>query len=221
MNYQCQTGAKDCFPACFRNAMLHFGISVTPALHKRLEVFNNGTESCSIHASEERLELYPRSLNKFIAEWSWALGHKNDMENILPEPELWAKYLLEIGIELEARNGPIENKKVIIDALQNNKIVVCDIWIPSIDFPDSKNKHYVLIAGLERGTLLIHDPLPANWSSKFVSEKVIYRKNECGTNFEIDCDYFFSDEINYMKPKPNPQRSDCDYSFLIISLKSK
>ena len=217
MNYQCQTGTQDCFPTCFRNAMLHLGIAVTPVLMKRLAIFNNGTENCTIHASQERLETYPRSLNKLIAEWNWALGHKNDTGSFLPQPEAWAIYLLEMGIDLEARNGPIENKNVIIDALHKNKIAICDIWIPSTGIPDSKSKHYVLIAELAGGKLLIHDPLPANWNSQFDSEKVEYTKNECGTNYEIDSDYFFSEEINYMKPKPNPQRSDCDYSFLLLS----
>ena len=217
MNYQSQTGTKDCFPTCFRNAMLHLGVAVTPVLEKRLAVFNSGTESCTIHAAQERLEIYSRSLNKFIAEWNWASGHEDDTGNSLTEPEEWSKYLIGMGIDLEARNGPIENKKVIIDALNKNKVVICDIWIPSTGIPDSKSKHYVLIAELAGGKLLIHDPLPANWNSQFDSEKVEYTKNECGTNYEIDCDYFFSEEINYMKPKPNPKRSDCDYSFLIVS----
>lgn len=217
MNYQCQTGTKDCFPTCFRNAMLHFGIAVTPVLDKRLALFHYGTESCIIHASQERLEIYARSLNKFIAEWNWASGHKNDTGCSLTEPEAWATYLLEMGIDIEARNGPIENKNVIIHALAENKIAIGDVWIPSTDFPDSKSKHYVLIAGLSNGKLLIHDPLPDNWNNQFDSEKIKYTKNECGTNYEIDCDYFFSEEINTMKPKPNPKRTDCDYSFLIMS----
>jgi hypothetical protein len=197
--------------------MLHFGVTITPVLNKRLAIFNNSIESCTIHASQERLELYPRSLNKFVTEWNWALGHRNDTGSINPEPEAWAKYLLEQGIDLEARNGPIENKNVIIEALTENRIVICDIWIPSTDFPDSKCKHYVLIAGLANGKLFIHDPLPANRNIQFDSEKVEYNKNACGTNFEIDCDYFFNEEINYMKPKSSLQRSDCDYSFLILS----
>lgn len=217
MNYQSQTGTKDCFPTSFRNAMLHFGITVTPVLMERLAVFNNGTENCTIHVAQERLEIYSRSLNKFIAEWNWATCQRDGMGSSLTEPEEWAQYLIEIGIDIDARNGPIENKKVIIDSLNMNKVVICDIWIPSIDFPDSKSKHYVLLVKIANSKLFLHDPLPANWNRKFDSDKVTFAKNECGTNYVIDCDYFFSNEINYMKPKPNQKRSDCDYSFLIVS----
>jgi hypothetical protein len=217
MNYLSQSGPQDCFPTCFRNAMLHFGIPLTPELSKRLEVFNNGTERCPIHAAQERLEQYPRSLNKFIAEWNWASGQKNNTKNPRFKPEAWAKYLLETGIDLEARNGPIENKKVILDALSKNKIVICNIWIPSTDFPGSKCSHYVLLVGLAGGKLLVHDPLPADWNVKFNTNRVAYKKHELGVNFEIDCEYFFSNEINDIKPKLETKRSDSDYSFLILS----
>ncbi|MCP4763148.1 MAG: hypothetical protein GY870_15340, partial [archaeon] len=146
------------------------------------------------------------------------LEYEKNAKNFLPKPEEWAQYLLKMGIKIEARNGPIENKKIILEALGKKKLIICDIWIPSIDFPDSKSKHYILIVNSMNKKLFIHDPLPANWNRKINSQKVKYRKNECGTNFEIDCDYFFSEKIDTMKPKPCPQRSDCDYSFLILSI---
>lgn len=217
MNYHSQSGPQDCFPTCFQNALLHFGVPITPELSKRLAVFNNGTERCPIHAAQERLERYPRSLNKFIAEWNRASGQRDNTVKAHVEPEAWAKYLLEMGIDLEARNGPVENKKAILDALAKNKIVICNIWIPSTDFPGSKCSHYVLIVGLAGGKLLIHDPLPVDWNIKFDTNRVVYKKRESGVNFEIDCEYFFSNEINDMKPKPEIKRSDSDYSFLILS----
>lgn len=217
MNYYYQTGSRDCFPACFRNALLHCGVAITPVVIKRLAVFKNGIEHCPVHASQERLEIYPRSLNKFIAEWHWALGHKDDTGCSFTEPLAWARYLLEMGIHLEARNGPIENKRVILDALTKKKIVICDIWIPSPDFPDSSCKHYVLLVGSAGGKLLVHDPLPALLRHYIASDRIAYIKGSCGSNCEIDCDYFFSEEMGYMKPRPNPQRSDNDYSFLILS----
>jgi len=51
---------------------------------------------------------------------------------------------------------------------------------------------------------------------KYEHDWVDLQKGECDTNYEIDCDYFFSEEISYMKPKPNPKRSDCDYSLISI-----
>ena len=124
---------------------------------------------------------------------------------------------MEKGVDLELRNGPIEQRKLITSALTENKIAICEIWIPPADIPDSECKHDVLIVGLANHKLLIHDPLPANWDIQFDSDNVKYTKNECGANLEIDCDYFFSDEINYMKPKPNPFQTDYGYKFLLLS----
>jgi hypothetical protein len=45
------------------------GIALTPAVAKRLAVFNEGTQSCTIHAAEERFEeAYQRSIHKLLAE---------------------------------------------------------------------------------------------------------------------------------------------------------
>ena len=197
MNFLYQTGPKDCFPTCFSNAMLHLGIEIKPVLVKRLAIFKNGVESCTIYDTEERLEIYERSIHKFIAEWNWALRHKHETGCGVLEPEEWAKYLLEIGVDLEARNGPIEQKKVLIDALSKKKIAICEIWIPSADIPDSECKHDVLIVGIADAKLLIHDPLQENENIQLDSDNIKYTKHECGSNLKIECDYFFSEEINW------------------------
>jgi hypothetical protein len=201
--------------------MLHFGTEVTPALMKRLAVFNNGTESFTRYDVQEKQERYGRSIHKFMEEWHWASRTKNHTKNFpeqsYPEPEEWAKYLLETGIDIELRNGPIEQKNVIVDALIGNKLVICNIWIPSKDIPDAEYKHDVLIVGLAKGKLLIHDPLSANLNLRFDTDKAEYTKNKYGSNLEIDCDYFFSEEFNYMKPQPNPYRLEHGYKFLLLS----
>jgi hypothetical protein len=79
----------------FLNAMLYFEIPVFPALAKRLAVFNNGTENCTIYSSEEKLEQYERSIHKLISEWNWACGHKEGKISSIPTVETWAVYLLE------------------------------------------------------------------------------------------------------------------------------
>ena len=217
MNFQLQTGTKDCFPTCFGNAMFHFGVAMTPALQKRLALFKDGTESCTIYAPQERLENYERSIHKFAAEWHWALGHTNDTGRY--QPQQWATDLIKAGIEIEARNGPVEQQKLIIDSLKNGTIAICEIWIPSDEIPDSESKHFVLIIKLAGGKLFMHDPLPGDRSVLFDSDNVAYAENECGSNLRIDSNYFFSNEIAYMKPKPNPFQQDYGYKFLLISKK--
>jgi hypothetical protein len=194
--------------------MLHFGIELEKALLERLAIFNNGTESCTIYAAQERLELYGKSLHKFKSEWERALRIKSWN---FQEIEEWAKYLLKKGINLEFKNGPIEQKDLMINSLNRGNVIICDIRIPSTLVPDSECKHAILIVKLENNKLLIHDPLSSNLDMQFTSDSYKYKENEWGTNLEIDCNYFFDKEINYMKPLPNPSRSDLGYSFIVFS----
>jgi hypothetical protein len=215
MNFLPQSGTRDCFPTCFRNAMLYFGVAVSPAVQQRLEAFRNGTESCTIHDPEERLELYERSIHKFMAEWNGALAYKNDTEGIYSQPGEWAQYLLEKGIELEVRNGPIEQKELIADSLSQGKLVICEIWVPSTDIPESESRHFVLLVKSVKGRLLVHDPLSKH--GNLCSGSVEYKKNGCGANGEIESGYFFSKEIGPMKPKPNPYQSDYGYKCMLVA----
>jgi hypothetical protein len=215
MNFKFQTGTRDCFPTCFNNAMLHFEVPIVPVLMKRLEIFRNGTENCTIYASEERLEQYERSIHKFISEWNWAYRHRNDKDRCASESEEWTEYLLKMGINLEFKNGPIEQRDSIAAALSKNSIAICEIWIPSATIPNSEYKHFVLIVNLVHNKLLIHDPLLSDWDIR--SDKVEYRENEYGSNFEIDYDYFFSNEVGPLKPKPNQFQTDWGYKFIVVS----
>ena len=215
MNFENQKTTRDCFPTCFRNAMLHFDIPIVPALTKRLEVFNNGTENCTIYSSEERLEQYERSIHKFISEWNWAYGHKEDKGSVVPTIEEWATYLLRMGIHLEFKNGPIEQRRIITNALTNTKLVICEIWLPSASIPNSECKHFVLIVKLIDNELFIHDPLPANCNIN--TEMPIYEVHECGSNLKMDCEYFFSNGDGPLKPKPNQYQTDWGYKFILLS----
>jgi hypothetical protein len=111
----------------------------------------------------------------------------------------------------------IEQRNVITDALSKGKKAICEIWIPSTEIPDSECRHFILLVALMNSKLLIHDPQSANWNLQFDSRVVAYKKNECGSNLEIDSDYFFGNEINCMKPKPNPYQTDFGYKFLLVS----
>jgi hypothetical protein len=216
MNFQPQTGTRDCFPACFCNAMLYFDVPVAPPLAKRLHMFDQGTENCTIYSPEERLEHYERSIHKFIAEWNWAVRQRNAAEHVIPEPEEWAGYLLKKGIDLEARNGPVEQKERILNSLTKGKLALCETWTPSEEMPDSECRHFVLLIRTENGKLLVHDPLPAHASSQFDNGHIKYKRNECGSNFEIDCSYFFTDNIGPMKPKTNHYQTDSGYKLLLV-----
>lgn len=217
MKFLCQTGTKDCFPTCFCNAVRFLDIPIPPELIKRLEIFNQGTENCTIFASEERLEQYERSIHKFLAEWNWAIRHRNSGGDIHLEPEEWAKHLLEMGLHLEAKNGPVEQRVALVNALIKSQIVICEVWMPSIEIPALECKHFVLLVGLADGKLLVHDPFPTNWNIRFDPAIVNFSRHECGSNLEIDCNYFFNEAIGYMKPKPNPHHSDNGYKFLILT----
>jgi hypothetical protein len=191
--------------------MLYFNIPVVPVLEKRLEVFSNGTESCTIYSSEEKLEQYERSIHKFISEWNWAYNHCEDKNSA----EIWATHLLEMGVNLEFKNGPIEQQGVIKDALINNRIVICETLEPSSCITNSEAKHFVLIVKLLENVLLIHDPLLINRT--VISGNLKCKLHECGSNLEIDCDYFFSNESGPLKPKPNRYQTDWGYKFILIS----
>lgn len=215
MIFESQKTSRDCFPTCFNNAMLYFGIPVIPSISKRLEVFNNGTENCTIYSSEEKLGQYQRSIHKFISEWNWACGHKEDVDSITPKVENWAIYLLEIRVHLEFKNGPIEQRRVITEALANNKLIICETLEPSAGIPNSEARHFVLIVKLFDSKLFIHDPLLINRT--FTSGHLVNSLDACGSNLEINCDYFFSNETGPIKPKPNQYQADWGYKFILIS----
>jgi hypothetical protein len=215
MIFEHQKKSRDCFPTCFSNAMLYFGIPIVQSISKRLEVFNNGTENCTIYSSEEKLEQYERSIHKFISEWNWACDHKDDKDYIYPKVENWATYLLGKGVHLEFKNGPIEQRRLITNALANHKLIICETLEPSASIPNTEAKHFVLIVKLLDNKLFIHDPLSLN--RVITSEKLKYNLDECGSNLEIDRDYFFSNETGPIKPKPNQYQTDWGYKFILIS----
>lgn len=215
MLFESQRTSRDCFPTCFSNAMLYFGIPIIPSISKRLEVFNNGTENCTIYSSEEKLEQYERSIHKFISEWNWAYDHKEDLNYITHKVENWATFLLEMGVHLEFKNGPIEQRRKITEALANNKLIICETLEPSASIPDSEARHFVLIVKLIDNKLFIHDPLPLNHA--FTTVHIKNSSDECGANLEIDYDYFFSNESGPIKPKPNRYQTDWGYKFILIS----
>jgi hypothetical protein len=219
MIFENQKTPRDCFPTCFSNAMLYLDVPVIPALEKRLEVFNNGTENCTIYSSEEKLEQYERSIHKLISEWNWACNHYEDEIPNIPMAEIWAKYLFDIGINIEFKNGPIEQSRIIKEALAKNKIVICETLEPSSGVTNSEAKHFVLIVKLLENVLLIHDPLLVNRTIS--SETFRCKLDECGSNIEMDCDYFFSHESGPLKPKPNQYQTDWGYKFLLISKYTK
>ena len=215
MNFRSQKSTRDCFPTCFSNAMTCFAVPVVPVLSERLSRFDNGTENCTIHASEERLEHYERSIHKFIAEWNWAYGHKNELSTVSPAAAGWAVHLLEAGIRLEFRNGPLEQRRKITEALAEGKIIISEIWNPPETLPDSEQKHFVLIVKSVADELFIHDPLPEN--HHVTGDMIKYGTHECCSNVRISCDYFFGNEAGPMKPKPNRYQTDWGYRFLVIS----
>jgi hypothetical protein len=124
--FELQSGPRACFPACFRNALRHFGISVAPEVSRRLAVFDNGTESCTVRDAPERLEVYERSIHKFASERRWACCHARDNEHGFCKPDKWAKYLMGNGICLELRNGPIEQRNLLTGVLIRGEIAVCE-----------------------------------------------------------------------------------------------
>lgn len=215
MIFESQRTSRDCFPTCLSNAMLYFGIPIIPSISKRLEVFNNGTENCTIYSSEEKVGQYQRSIHKFISEWNWACRHKEAIDSITPKVENWATYLIEMGVHLEFKNGPIEQRRIITDALANNKLIICETLEPSQNIQNSEARHFVLIIKSLDNKLFIHDPLSINRA--ITSENLKNSLDDCGSNLEIDCDYFFSNETGPIKPKPNQYQTDWGYKFILIS----
>ena len=209
-----QSGPMDCFPTCFQNAMRYFGVDVSDDLQKRLEVFRNGTQSCSILASEERIaEAYSKSINKLMTEWRWA--HVNDYEN--KDEHIWAIQLINDGIEILIRNGPIEHKHLFLDSLAKGNVCICDINETGKKNDFSSCKHDILITRYLNGRLIAHDPKARDPYLQYQNESFMYVSNKDGTNLEIDCDYFFSNDDNYMKPCLNEFQQDHGYKFMIIS----
>ena len=209
MKYIDQIGTKDCFSACFQNALRHFNVPISPELKNRLEVFNNGTQSCSIFASEERIaEAYGKSLDKFMAEWRWAGNHK-DSDN-------WANHLLNKGVEIALRNGPIEQKQLFIDSLNYGKVCICEINETGKSTDKSLCKHAILVVRCLNGILEAHDTKTPDMKTT-KNTAITYVDNPNGTNLEIDCEYFFSREIDCMKPGINEYQQDYGYKFMIVS----
>jgi hypothetical protein len=217
MHFLPQSGPRDCFPSCFCNALRYFGVSITASLQKRLEIFNNGIESGTLFDSEERLELYGRSIHKFMAEWTWAVRCEADAEGIYTKPEAWAQELLKNGIGLELRNGPIEQQSLLMAQLSQGSIILCEVWIPRPDIPDAASRHFVLILGEEAGKLHVHDPLLNEDTLPYAFNKAVVKQSKYGANVVIDRDYFFGNWSGPLTPKPNPFQTDYEYKFLLVS----
>jgi hypothetical protein len=217
MLFEFQTGSRDCFPTCFRNALRFLGVSLTPEITRRLSQFEKGTESCRISDAEERLELYGRSIHKFLSEWRWAVRHSNDTEwpCILPEP--WTLELAAAGIGLELRNGPNEQKNLFLSSLLKGYVIICDIQPFSTGISGYAGRHAVLLIGSRNGRLLVHDPMLYPSSPRGVHTSFRNISHQSGANLEIECTYFFSNDPGPFKPEPNPSQSDYGYRFLIIS----
>ncbi len=80
---------------------------------------------------------------------------------------------------------------------------------------ESEARHFVLIVKMLKNKLFIHDPLSINRA--ITSGKMKFRIDECGSNLEMDCDYFFSNETVPIKPKPKLNQTDWGYKFILIS----
>lgn len=200
----------DCFSACFQNAIRHFDVAISPAVKKRLEIFNNGIQSCSIFEAEERIaEAYGKSLDKFMSEWIWA-RNKNESVN-------WADQLLKCGIEIELRNGPIEQRQLFIDSLNRGKVCICEINEVGKHSDTSLCKHDILVVRYGNGVLEAHDPRVRGTKEIIRSEMITYVNNPNGINLEINGDYFFSRDVGVMKPDTNKYQQDHGYKFLIVS----
>jgi hypothetical protein len=218
VRFMTQSGPMNCFPACFFNVMRHFGIATTPDVSARLAVFEHGTQRGPVFAPEERVaEAYGASLQKLLSEWRWAQAHRNHTRREAHEAAPWADYLLEMGITIETRNGPIEHKVRVLTALARGSLGICDVWAPSEIAAQSESKHAVVVLGQSGNRLLIHDPQPNPGVSPSGAQKVGYVERDCGSNIEVDCDYFFGGEHGFMKPKPNPYQQDSGYRIVLVS----
>jgi hypothetical protein len=213
--FQNQSGTNDCFPTCFCNALRYLSVPVTERLLERLESFQNGIEHTTLFESEEKLERYDRSIHKFMAEWN--CSDVNDAS--APSPHLniaeWTMSLRASGITLDRRNGPIEQKERIIDALTKDYPVLCEAGLSA----DAGPRHFVLLVKIRDNTILLHDPLPSNRSAPAGGSKVAFINDPCGANRVIGIDYFFSQEPGFLKPNPNPFQTDHGYMFLVLSRK--
>jgi hypothetical protein len=216
MRYKYQTHDRNCFVTCFRNAMEHFSIPSTPPLERWLAIFDNGMESCTISAAQVGLVKYGRSLRRFNAEWQRAQLYQMQDRKRIAEPMEWAQYLLGQGIELIIRNGPIEQKDLILCSVKEKKLAICDIAVPASNNPTIACKHAILIISNDGQYLYAHDPLEDNKNHEYDTSKVRYLQHEDGANLRLDCAWFFSLNEEMMKPKPNPTFSDCEYSFVLV-----
>jgi hypothetical protein len=192
----------------------YFGVDVSIDLQKRLEVFRNGIQNCSLFASEERIaEAYSKSINKLMTEWRWA--HVNDYKN--RKEYIWAIQLIKDGIEILIRNGPIEQKNLFLDSLAKGNVCICEINETGKKCNVSSCKHDILITRYHHGRLSAHDPKVRDSYLQYQNESFKYVSNKDGTNLEIDCEYFFGKNDNYMKPCLNEYQQDHGYKFMIIS----
>jgi hypothetical protein len=212
-----QSGSRDCFPACFCNALRFYGVPITVSLQKRLDIFTTGIESSTVYEVEERLEFYERSIHKFMAEWTWAQRCRADTEGIYNKPEAWARELLENGIALELRNGPIEQQSLVMAEFSRGSVVVCEVWVPRQDVHGSASRHFILILGVEADQLLMHDPLVREGWLPCTCAEAVLKTNKNGANVAIDREYFFSAKNATLKPKPNPYQTDYEDKFLLVS----
>jgi len=235
-----QSGPMDCFPTCFKNALSHFDIDISTDIQKRLEVFSNGTQSCPIYEAEERIaEVYNKSIDKLMTEWRYTQAYNEKYRNkVTGYMNKWAMQLIFNNIEIELRNGPIEQKQLILDSLSKGKICICEIneadkssiVNTKQDVVDNKQltirntsgcKHDILIIRHINGILEAYDPRIRDSHFQHKNSWVKRVNNANGTNLEIDCDYFFSKENNYMKPGLNKFQQNSGYKFMIISREAK
>lgn len=221
VNYQMQTGSMDCIPVCFRNALIYFGVPVSPALRNRLQVFNSGTVHCSVFSTDERIaEAYGKSIDKLMAEWNWFRTHgKHDTRSGFITEENWASDLIENGIELDCRNGPIEQRSLILDSLHRGSVCICEISKSTKSPGYSGCKHAILLLHCINGKLIVHDPETVNVNDALPPE-VRYGSYRNGANCIIDCDFFFSNASGSFKPLTNTFQQDCGYRFILISKRS-
>lgn len=217
LNLLKQTSRTDCFPICFKNALMIFSIDIKSDIDERLDIFDNGVENCSPSWSKGCPERWANSLEKLFEEWDQAERSRIILDSSMniqrPEPQKWAKYLLDSNIKLSLIYNPSEQKEVILEFLNKpNSIIICDIETNK-SFNGTDNikdfKHSVLLLGIEDEEILIHDPDPKITTLR---QKLWNKKRSV--------EYFFSNDNFYYKPIPNDTYGDIkNYSFVKVSLK--
>jgi hypothetical protein len=193
--------------------MGYFGVEYTPELSERIAVFKNGTANCTRGYPD-----YQNSIQKFMEEWGTAERYsrlpsecKKDYSKI---PEAWALYLKTVGIEIVRQKGVIEKKESLIKELNQHKLVICDVAIPSEYDTSKPSRHAVMILFLNGNNLFIFDPLGTRCDSEYYKSII---DEHTGANLKVNADYFFGCEEGIFKPQLNLGGCITGYSFLVIS----